>query len=209
MKLIVFGLLVSVCYAGSPSPSPKLAPISLFTQLQQPAPAVVMAALREEAAGILAPAGFHFEWHDLSAAGKVGTSVELAVVIFHGACDVPNMIPGGSDSIRALGYTNVTNGEILPFITVDCEKTQSFLASALSRVPVTQRERIFGRALGRILAHELFHVFAKTQRHAHAGLTKESYTVEDLVGEDLVVEESDFDLLRSSPAYLVLSQPRP
>jgi len=92
---------------------------------------------------------------------------------------------------------------------MDVRNRRSFLASALSRVPVTQRERIFGRALGRILAHELFHVFAKTQRHAHAGLTKESYTVEDLVGEDLVVEESDFDLLRSSPAYLVLSQPRP
>jgi len=207
MKLIVLGLFATFCFAGSPLRSPQLAPITLFTQYQQPAPQGIVDALQEEVASILASVGFHFEWHDLSTSKAAGPAVELAVVTFRGNCDVPGVWQRNSDRPKALGFTSVTDGEILPFTTVDCDRTGGFLAQSLSRLPVNERPAAFGRALGRILAHELFHIFAKTQRHGHGGVAKQAYTVGDLMADEFELEEAECDLLRSSPSYNLLTLP--
>jgi hypothetical protein len=41
-----------------------------------------------------------------------------------------------------------------------------------------------GRALGRVLAHELYHIFANTTRHAADGVGKPAYSVADLLSAD-------------------------
>jgi hypothetical protein len=204
MKLIAFGALAVLCYAGSPPRNLQLAPITLYTQFQKPAPPPVLDALRDEVEGILAPGGFRFEWHDLSAAAAAGTAVELAVVTFRGACDVTSPLPHVSDT-RTLGYTSISDGEILPFTTVDCDRTRGFLAHALLRLPIVDREPAFGRALGRILAHELYHIFANTQRHASSGVAKEAYSVSDLMGDDFQLEQREFELLHQGRAFTSLS----
>src|SRR5262252_4625768 len=116
MKLIALVVLATVCYAGG-SPPPPMAPISLFMQ-NQTAPPEVLGAIQEEVGSILAPAGFHFEWYELTAAKMAGTSVELAVVTFRGTCDVSSLLRLSTAPPRALGFTSVTDGEILPFTTI-------------------------------------------------------------------------------------------
>ena len=209
MKLIAIGLLATVCFAGGTPGSPQLAPITLFTQYLEPAPKGVVEALEEEVASILAPSGIHFEWHSLASAAEVGTAVELAVVTFRGTCDAIAFPQKSTAPPLALGFTSVTDGEILPFTTIECDRTRSFLSAALLRIPANERPALFGRALGRILAHELYHIFAKTQRHGHGGVAKEAYTVQDLMAEEFELEEREFELLRASPAYNVLQQPAP
>jgi Zn-dependent peptidase ImmA (M78 family) len=39
--------------------------------------------------------------------------------------------------------------------------------------------------MGRVLAHELFHVFANTYKHGHDGVGKTIYSRKDLVAEAL------------------------
>lgn len=204
MKLIALGALAVLCYAGSPPRNLQLAPITLYTQFQKSARQPVLDALRDEVEAILAPGGFRFEWRELSAAASAGTAVELAVVTFRGACDVTSPLPHGADT-RALGFTSITDGEILPFTTVDCDRTRSFLTRALLRLPGAEREMAFGRALGRILAHELYHIFAGTQRHASSGVAKEAYSVSDLMGDDFQLEQKEFELLHNSRAFTSLS----
>src|SRR5690242_8276853 len=131
MKLIGIGLLASLCFAGGTPGSPQLAPITLFTQFMEPAPKAVVAALQEEVASILAPSGLHFEWHDLASAAEVGTAVELAVVTFRGTCDVTTFSMKSTVPAQALGFTSVTDGEILPFTTVECDRTRGFLSGAM------------------------------------------------------------------------------
>jgi hypothetical protein len=166
-----------------------------------------MESLQEEVASILSPVGFHFEWQDISEAATSGPAVELAVVTFRGVCDAMALPSRDPDSVpaRALGYTSVTDGEVLPFATVDCDRTRNFLATGLLHFPVQERPAAMGRALGRILAHELFHIFAKTQRHGSSGVAKESYSVRDLLVDEFELAERECDILRSSPAHNVLS----
>jgi hypothetical protein len=205
MKLVSIVLVVSACYAGGAPPPPQMAPISLFMQNQN-APPEVLEALQAEVASILAPAGFRFEWYELSAAKMAGTSVELAVVTFQGRCDTNTLLRFPAMPIKPLGFTSVTDGEILPFTTVDCDGTRNFLAATLMRFPASERPAAFGRALGRVLAHELYHIFAKTQHHGRTGVAKEAYTVFDLMADEFELEEEQFELLRSSPAYNALIQ---
>jgi hypothetical protein len=207
MKLIAIGLLATVCFAGGSPGSPPLAPITLFTQYLEKAPKATVEALEEEVGSILAPSGIHFEWHNLASAAEVGTAVELAVVTFRGTCDVSALPQKGITSTQALGFTSVTDGEILPFTTIECDRTRNFLSSAMLRLPANERPALFGRALGRILAHELYHIFARTQRHGHTGVAKEAYTVSDLMAEEFELEEREFDMLRASPAFNMLQQP--
>jgi hypothetical protein len=207
MKLVVSGLLAIACFAGSPTRSPQLAPITLFLQHRDAVPAAILESLKEEVAAILAPVGFRFEWHDISTSQAVGPAVELAVVTFRGHCELPALPARLSGNIpaQALGFTSVTDGEVLPFATVDCDRSGSFLSEALRRLPVHDRPAAYGRALGRILAHELFHVFARTQAHGHAGIAKEAYSVSDLLADEFELAERECALLRTSPAYTVLS----
>ncbi len=62
-------------------------------------------------------------------------------------------------------------------------------------VPGNEREGAYGRALGRVLAHELYHIFGNTTHHASEGVAKESYTV-----QDLLTEEFQFEAKESPPA---------
>jgi hypothetical protein len=45
--------------------------------------------------------------------------------------------------------------------------------------------------MGRVLAHELFHVFANTDKHGHEGVTKTSYSRKDLVAESFEFDAPD------------------
>jgi hypothetical protein len=50
------------------------------------------------------------------------------------------------------------------------------------------RPYLYGRAMGRLLAHELYHVIVKTRAHDSAGVAKPCFSVEDLLGNGLEFE---------------------
>jgi hypothetical protein len=201
MKLMGIALLSAICWAGTPIRAAQLAPISLFIQSQQAPPAAILEAMQDEVESILAVPGFRFEWHELSAATNAGTAVELAVITLKGTCEVPGGVTPMPVSTHTLGFTSITDGAILPFTTVDCDKTRSFLATALNRLPTSERDLAFGKALGRILAHELYHIFANTQRHGHSGVAKDTYSVSDLLAPEFELDERSCQTLRESRAY--------
>jgi hypothetical protein len=206
MKRIALGLsLAAACYASSPERISNLAPVTLFVQGQELMPPAVLNSLRDEVAAILAPAGFRFRWYSVRETEAAGLSIELAVVTFRGPCDVPGSLSPGQLQAHALGFTSITNGEILPFTTIDCGRTRAFLAEALLRLPRAERAEAFGRALGRVVAHELYHIFANTPHHGRTGVAKESYTVDDLMCRDFEFDDREYELLRGSRTYSILA----
>lgn len=67
-------------------------------------------------------------------------------------------------------------------------------------LPSQTREKVFGRAIGRVLAHELLHVFAKTAHHSVHGVDQPAFSVAELLAERLVFDgrEPDLHILRLS-----------
>ena len=197
MKLLSLFLLASVLPALSQERGATFAPITLYTQFPQAPPEGVLQALQDEVESIMEPIGLRFEWRDLGKAAGREVSAELAVVTFNGRCDVASLVPH-SRFEGALGWTHVSDGQILPFSDVSCDRVRTFLATGLLTLGAAEREEKYGRALGRVLAHELYHIFANTTRHGSFGVAKESYSMQDLLSDDFQFEAKESRLLQAS-----------
>ena len=196
MKLVLFCLLAGVFPGWSETRGAKFAPITLYTQFEQAPPGGVLEALQDEVASIMAPIGIRFEWRDLGKTGGHEVSAELAVVTFKGRCDAAGLLTR-SKFEGALGWTHVSDGQILPFTDVSCDRVREFVQTGLLAFRVEDREAKYGRALGRVLAHELYHIFANTLRHG-SGVAKESYSVQDLLADDFQFEAKETRMLQTS-----------
>ena len=154
------------------------------------------------------PMGLQFAWRDLRSSTGTEVSVELVVVSFKGTCQMTDSFaPGGENG--ALGWTHMSDGTVLPFSDVDCDKIRRFIASQVLSFDPQQREIVYGRAMGRVLAHELYHVFSNTTRHAAWGVAKAFYTAHDLVSDEFHFQEKDNRALRAGKLRAVLQNRRP
>jgi hypothetical protein len=169
--------------------------ITLYTQFQVEPPPAVLEGLQSEVDHIMEPIGLHFEWRDLNATRGEEVTAELAVVTVKGRCDVAGL-GLRSKAEGALGFTHMSDEQILPFAELNCDRLRNFVQAEVITMPSEEREPAFGRALGRVLAHELFHIFANTTKHGW-GISKESYTVRDLVGDDFQFQHKETLVLRA------------
>jgi hypothetical protein len=65
------------------------------------------------------------------------------------------------------------------------------------RETVARRDFLYGRAMARVVAHELYHVLLKTADHAHAGIARSCFTAEDLLTEHFEFEGATLAKLRT------------
>jgi hypothetical protein len=207
MKRIFIYLALGILPAFGEPRRVHVAPITLYASFQQNLPQAVRAALQDELEQIMAPIGIHFQWRSLDAARGNEVSVELAVVTFKGRCDAGGLSTR-SVSPGALGWTHVSDGNILPFSDVDCDGIRGFIQGALLTVSPEGREEAFGRAVGRVVAHELYHIFADTQQHESLGVAKASYTVQDLMTVDFLFEGRATHAFGDGKAHLALANTR-
>jgi hypothetical protein len=141
-------------------------------------PAVVNAALAE-AAGVWAPYGVAVGPDDSSRFAHI----VLAVVLIEN--HRPGVMPGWRGALGAITFD--PGGTPMPAITVFLSDIERFIADA--RVlgmpsldwPPRLRDQVFGRVLGRVLAHEIGHYLLRSPRHAPSGLMRSLQPVEDLV----------------------------
>jgi hypothetical protein len=171
-------------------------PATLYTEFQRQPPAAVMDAMRGEAESIMGRMGIGLEWRALEAARGNEISVQLAVIRFQGKCDAAGLSPHRPQP-GALGWTHESDGVILPFGAVDCDRIRSFLQLDLLSVPAADREQVFGRAIGRVLAHELYHIFTRSAHHSPGGVGKAEYGVRDLLAARFVFDEGETAELRN------------
>ena len=176
-------------------------PVTLYIAFQQAPPDAVVDAIQGELDTIMLPAGLHFDWHPLTDAGG-RVSSQLAVIHFKGQCDTEHLRPEWGYP-GPLGWTHVSDGEILPFIDVNCEGVRLFVQRNLIGVPMESRESVYGRALARVLAHELYHFLANTKGHAGGGLAKAAYSVEELLAQTFRFGRREYECLRTHRPNLV------
>jgi hypothetical protein len=174
-------------------------PIALYTSFEQSVPPAVFQSLQDELDGLMEPATMHLEWRSLNSVTGSEVSSELAVVKFLGRCDVEglSMKPGHPG---ALGWTHVSDGIILPFADVDCDRIRTFVQKELMFVHTSEREEVFGRAVARVLAHELYHIFTQTAHHGSDGVGKSAFSVQELLSDDFQFHGKEAGMLKTIAA---------
>lgn len=158
----------------------------------------VMSEMKADLATLMRSAGLRIGWW--SARDKYsGVDGDLIIIDLQGTCDpwAPTSDLTAGKNFIALASTAVADGRVLPFSSVDCTAVNGFLSEALATIPAPRRERVYGRALARLLAHEVFHVMTQSTDHTETGVAKAEVTPDDLIGEHF-----DFD-------GFTISKPRP
>lgn len=171
------------------------APITIYTEFDQQYSAQSIETLKSELTAIMGPIGLQFEWRDLKSARGNEVSVELVVISFKGTCNMDEAMPAHVTG-GALGWTHMSDGDVLPFSDVDCDRVRRLIAPSTLGTSQSERERLFGRALGRVLAHELYHIFGNTTKHASLGVAKAFYTAGELVSDSFRFESKETKTLR-------------
>ena len=119
----------------------------------------------------------------------------LAVVRFRSSCR-SSAPEGKGPSGSVLGFTHVSDGDIMPFIDVACNQVRRWIRPLVAGEGYPRMELLLGRALARVLAHELYHVLAETSDHGHHGIAKPALTAQELVQMQLSLHDDDSRRIR-------------
>ena len=140
--------------------------------------AVILHAAVVEAADVWAPYGV-----SVAAAGAADEGGVVLPVVLIESRGLP-VLPGWRGALAAIRFTAA--GAPTPAITVFLTDIEQFVAGArvLSapgwRWPQRLRDQVFGRVLGRVLAHEIGHYVLRSPDHAADGLMRSQQLVDDL-----------------------------
>ena len=156
--------------------------------------------MMHEADALIAAAGYTVSWRALGVSGRDTVDGSLAVLELRGVCrplqpsaPVEFLTVGAS-----LASTAIAGGKVLPYSQLECENLTRFVALSLAREAAGKREYLYGRAMGRLFAHELFHVLIGTRDHDGAGVAKRSLSAKDLLAEHFELEPTALDKFRDS-----------
>ena len=147
-------------------------------------PPMVLHVMERETESALTPTAGSLDW-------KLGTRVApivagpMAVIHMRGNCGLQGSAIKESAPVGSgiqLGVTHIANGRILPIADVFCDSVRASVARDLSAARAEFREQLWGRALGRVLAHELYHVLLQTTDHGDTGISRAAQTGADLLG---------------------------
>lgn len=128
--------------------------------------------MREELQRLLEPAGLDIVWKHL-ADRKVGENFDIVVVAsFAGSCSADRLVFSTPAAV-SLADTSISDGRILPFFRIDCQRIIGMLGSS-------GEPSALGRALARVAAHEIYHIVAQTAEHQEKGVAKAAFSARDL-----------------------------
>ena len=207
MKLVAFSLLAlaETVFAGDRD-APK-APVGVYLEFEHPSSDAELSLLESEVGSILGPLGFDLRWRGMDAVGRE-VWVDLALVTFRGHCDLASVPPKFDSAAPTLGETHLVGGKIQPFAKIECDRIGALVKPRLVPVRGQDRERLFQRAIARVVAHELYHIFAGTAAHESTGLGKAVFTTSDLLSDRLQFDPAQAHALRQTSAGDALQLPR-
>lgn len=190
---IALGCLASLLLAGSL----RASTVAVYLQFDQPPARSSISEMKREIAALMSPAGLSFDWLDLDQRRLGDAFPDLVIVKFRGICDTSAALYGAyspeATAAAALANTAVIDGKVLPFSSIECDELRRYIA------PLTQSDAhsdlALGRALGRVVAHEMFHILASTRGHG-GGVAHASQKASDLVAPHYAFDARSTNLLR-------------
>ena len=188
----VSAILLAILCASAPVMAASA--VTLVLQFDQAYSTRSVDVMKHELASIVRETGITVDWRLRGDVRSSDSFDSLVVVRFRGACNMDPAPPLG-DERGYYAFTYVSDGAVLPFSEVECDKVANSIGREMSRSQWRNRDSILGRALGRVLAHELFHMLAKSQHHAGEGVTKSALSPAQLVADRLPMSRVDLEKL--------------
>lgn len=177
--------------SGSPS-------LTVVLDYEQPHSRPSFEAMRSELTTIMKRVGVSLDVKDKASLAPNTQFGSLVIFKMTGRCDAtPVPIEALSDERGPLAMAYSSDGEILPFGEVRCDRIRKSLQRSIGRSLPSERDRFaYGTALGKVMAHEIYHMLAHDQHHTKTGLTKESLSSRELFEQNGSLPDEALDEIR-------------
>ena len=151
---------------------------------------ITLSHMQREVEFIMRPLGLQFRWRFGACVADGDIFHHLVVVHFKGRCEMGEYPSWEVDS-GPLGAAEMSEGRLMPFCRIECNRVREFIRPLVRGESFIQMHVLLGRALGRVLAHELYHILADTTHHGSSGVTKSFLTSKELVDRALKFQSQD------------------
>lgn len=200
MRLRAATILVTVLASGAVARGQHSTParIGIYVEFEQKPSPIAVEAMQRETEALLVASGMQPAWRFLKQRDKGESFDSVVVVRFKGACR-PNVETAGSEwepfaeQVR-LAATKTRSGQVLPLAEVECDN----VGRAVQKLPLKQRAPALGGALGRVVAHELYHILLNTTGHATKGIARSVVNWDDLIARKATFTVGDLERLSRS-----------
>ena len=191
-----FVLLTALLATAAAAAQPEFA---LILDFQGPHSETTVAEMEREFTGIMKDSGLKFEFR-MRGEAEGATYHDLVLLRFKGKCLFE---PAGYlyDERGPFAFTYSTGGVVQPFSEVSCDRVTASIRGAMSGGDYAKANQLLGRALGRVVAHEVVHMLAQSPDHARQGVTRPALTARQLIGASLELDPDEFPRLHTNPAH--------
>lgn len=175
--------------------------LAIYYAFDAPPSAAFVAEMQAEVDRILADAGVRVAWRALESPRNGEDFQGVVFLRFRGVCsgDQASLVGGSrSDpSGKSLGKTDIEDGRVLPFGTVDCDRLRRFVEPVLNALGGEEKNASVGRAIARVGAHEIYHMLTGSEEHAPRGIARASLSRADLTAPAFAFAEAQAKWLRT------------
>jgi hypothetical protein len=162
--------------------------VDVFLDVEHGAQAGVLISLQREVEQAVSPSGLNVHWHSMDASQYTQVYEHMAMLHLRGECRVdaprPRKNTKNGRQPEALGQTQVVEGKVLPIAEIRCDAVRRLIDREMNATVPDQRGEMLGRALGRVIAHELYHILLRSIDHGREGLARPAQSSTDLVAEE-------------------------
>jgi predicted nucleotidyltransferase len=183
-SLVAFFATASLLRAASTAIPP--APVTILIDFEKPHSPLSLVAMRQELEALLQPVGLKIDLLMRSQMLPAQEFADLVIFKMKGSCVMePLPFDALSDERGPLAMAFSSDGEVLHFGEVECDRIRQSLARVIGVSTSNYRQTLLGRAIGLVIGHELYHMIANSAVHTKHGVTKESLTARELLEADL------------------------
>jgi hypothetical protein len=168
--------------------------LAVILDFKQPRSNAVVNEMERATEEILSGSGVRLTWRMRSEIHSEAFS-ELVLVTFHGDCAIGSATPRTTPP-GPLGSSHVVDDQVLPFADVFCDRVASLTRAAMTRPEQGHAQRAMGRALAKVLAHELMHMITKSATHGADGVARPALSGRQLLDQGTTLERDDLDRIR-------------
>lgn len=150
---------------------------------------LTLEAMAREIDSIFAPSGVWLTWRTLEQATRENYEGDLVILRLADSARLQR--EGESPGGMPLGFAHTSGDMVLPFCTVLADRVQKSIARYVREEDALRSSLLFGRALGRVASHELFHVLAGTAHHGSQGITRPILSSQELILGQFTFSQQD------------------
>jgi hypothetical protein len=182
-----------------PGPAPLV--VTVLLDFEEPHSDLTFKVLEIETAEVLRNAGVRLAWRLRSQVARGESFDRLVSFRVHGRCDMSWEPAGVGEGAGPLALAYAADGVVLPYGEIDCERVKASVARAMAQDPSPSRcaNVLLGRALGRVLAHEMYHMLSNEVAHTESGITRKGLSPTDLTRPNAFMsKDAARDILRNT-----------